>query len=238
MPPKLLLVDDDPVFRSQFKTYLEAEFFSVTVAEHGGAALSMLDSVEPDIVILDVRMPLSDGLDVCRAIRQHAGYEIGRRGIIMISGYRKEVVDKVAGLEIGADIYMIKPFEPRELLVQLKALWRLMQADKTQTGWFQVDENFRINFEERIVEIGGQEVKLTKLEFDVLAYLAKHANQPRSRSDLATDVWKYEGMDDNPINRCISVLRRKLEPDPDNPRYIQPVYGVGYKLVVRSSSRD
>lgn len=238
MTPKILLVDDDPVFRSQFTTYLEAEFFPVTVAEHGEAALGMLDSVQPDIVLLDVRMPLRDGLDVCRAIRQHAGYEIGRRGIIMISGYRKEVVDKVAGLEIGADMYMIKPFEPRELLVQIKALWRLMQADKSQTGWFQVDENFRIHFEERIVEIGREEVKLTKLEFDVLTYLAKHANQPRSRSDLAKDVWQYEEMDDSPINRCISVLRRKIEPDPDKPRYIQPVYGVGYKLMVRSSSWD
>lgn len=233
MTPKILLADDDPVFRSQFRTYLEEEFLSVAVADQGEAVLAMLDSVQPDIIILDVRMPLRDGLDVCQAIRQRGGYEFGRRGIILISAHRKDSVDRVAGLETGADVYLTKPFEPRELLVQIKALWRLLQADRTPAGRIQIDDNFSINVDERLVEIGGEAIGLTKLEFDVLAYLARHANQPRSRSDLARDVWQYEEMDDSPINRCISVLRKKIEPDPDNPRYIQSVHGVGYKLVIQ-----
>ena len=156
----------------------------------------------------------------------------------MISGILKEAVDKIVGLELGADVYLTKPFETRELLAQTKALLRRMQSQKqvAQTGWSVVDGHLRINFERRIVEAGGKPVHLTKLEFDLLKYLAERTGMPVGRSDLIDNVWGYEAGEDtldSAVNTAINKLRSKIEPDPAKPRYIHSEHGIGYRFEKR-----
>jgi DNA-binding response OmpR family regulator len=193
----------------------------------------MLSQVSPDLIILDVQLPHVDGLEVCRAVRQRAGPAIA---IIMISGIKKEMIDRVVGLEVGADAYMTKPFETRELLAQARALLRRIRAQNARgeaAGWFVVDDYLRIHFDRRQVEAGGREIHLTPLEFGLLKYLAQRPGLPCARADLIDAVWGYEAggdISDAAVNTCVVKLRAKIEPDPANPRYIQSVHGVGYRF--------
>lgn len=232
METKLLIVDDEMRLRASLQEYFEREGFQVTVAEDGARALTLLKEHSPDLVILDVQLPQVDGLEVCRAIRQKFGQAVG---IIMISGIKKETLDRIVGLEIGADVYLTKPFETRELLAQARALTRRLHTDSAHgdsQGWYVVDDHLRIHFERRLVEAGGQPVRLTRLEFELLKYLAQHPGIPRARADLMDAVWNYAEsgweVSDAAVNTCVAKLRAKIEPDPANPRYIQSVHGVGY----------
>jgi len=231
---KLLIVEDDERLRSSLQEYFEREGFDVAVAEDGGSALATLDQVNPDLIILDVQLPHVDGLEVCQTVRQWVGHSTG---IIMISGIKKEMVDRVVGLEVGADVYMTKPFETRELLAQARALLRRIKAQNARgeaAGWFVVDDYLRIHFDRRLVEVGGREIHLTRLEFDLLKYLAQRPGVPCARADLIDAVWGYDeaGWDvsDAAVNTCVAKLRAKIEPDPANPRYIHSVHGVGYRF--------
>jgi DNA-binding response OmpR family regulator len=230
----LLIVEDEERLRTSLQEYFEREGFRVTVAGDGGAALALLTQARPELVILDVQLPTVDGLEVCRAIRRRLGQAVG---IVMISGIKKEMLDRVVGLEVGADVYLTKPFETRELLAQVRALLRHVQAQDTggaEGGWCAVDHHLRIHFERRQVLAGGQEAHLTRLEFDLLAYLARRPGVACARADLIDAVWGYEqeGWDisDAAVNTCIAKLRAKIEPDPAHPRYIQSVHGVGYRF--------
>jgi DNA-binding response OmpR family regulator len=147
------------------------------------------------------------------------------------------MVDRIVGLEVGADVYMTKPFETRELLAQARALLRRIKARDASDeapGWFVVDDHLRIHFGRRLVESGGQEVHLTRLEFDLLAYLAQRPGVPCARADLIDAVWGYDqaawDISDAAVNTCIAKLRAKIEPDPAHPRYVQSVHGVGYRF--------
>jgi len=231
---KLLIVEDEERLRSSLQEYFEREGFDVAVAEDGGSALATLDQVNPDLIILDVQLPHVDGLEVCQTVRQWVGHSTG---IIMISGIKKEMVDRVVGLEVGADVYMTKPFETRELLAQARALLRRIKAQNARgeaAGWFVVDDYLRIHFDRRLVEVGGREIHLTRLEFDLLKYLAQRPGVPCARADLIDAVWGYDeaGWDvsDAAVNTCVAKLRAKIEPDPANPRYIHSVHGVGYRF--------
>jgi DNA-binding response OmpR family regulator len=234
MRAKLLIVEDEERLRSSLQEYLEREGFDVAAVGDGAQAVTMLGQVNPDLIILDVQLPSLDGLEVCHAIRRQLGHPAG---IIMISGIKRETVDRVVGLEVGADVYMTKPFETRELLAQVRALLRRIQAqgagDRT-AGWFVADDDLRIHFDRRLVEAGGQEVHLTRLEFDLLKHLAQRPGVPCARADLIDAIWGYDeaGWDvsDAAVNTCIAKLRAKIEPDPANPRYIQSVHGVGYRF--------
>jgi two-component system response regulator VicR len=232
MEAKLLIVEDEERLRSSLQEYFEREGFSVAVIEDGVRALAMLSQVNPHLIILDVQLPYMDGLEVCRAVRQRVGHSVG---IIMISGIKREMVDRVVGLEIGADVYMTKPFETRELLAQVRALLRRIKAQNARdeaAGWFVIDDSLRIHFGRRQVEAGGREVHLTRLEFDLLKYLAQRPGVPCARADLMDAVWGYDeaGWDvsDAAVNTCVAKLRAKIETDPANPRYIHSVHGVGY----------
>jgi len=234
MNAKLLIVEDEDRLRSSLRDYFQRERFRVAVAEDGATALERLAEVKPDLVILDVQLPEMDGIEVCRAIRQRAGQTVG---IIMISGIKREMLDRVVGLEVGADVYMTKPFETRELLAQVRALLRhtyTRNAMDEDAGWFAVDDHLRIHFGRRLVEAAGQEVRLTRLEFDLLAYLAQRPGVACARADLIDAVWGYHeaGWDvsDAAVNTCIAKLRGKIEPDPASPRYIQSLHGVGYRF--------
>jgi len=234
MEAKLLIVEDKDQLRASLQEYFEHEGFSVSVAADGAAALEMLDEVRPDLIVLDVQLPQVDGLEVCRTIRQRSGHEVG---IVMVSGIKKEMLDRIVGLEVGADVYMTKPFETRELLAQVRAILRRIKAQTApgdMAGWFVVDDHLRIHFERQQVQLEGQEVHLTPLEFKLLKYLAQRPGVPCARADLIDAVWGYEepGWDvsDSAVNTCIAKLRGKIEPDPTHPRYIQSVHGIGYRF--------
>jgi DNA-binding response OmpR family regulator len=232
MEAKLLIVEDEERLRSSLQEYFERQGFSVAIVEDGARALAVFSQVDPDLIILDVQLPHMDGLEVCQTVRQRVGHSVG---IIMISGIKKEMVDRVVGLEIGADVYMTKPFETRELLAQVRALLRRIRAQNARNevaGWFVVDDHLRIHFDRRQVEASGREVHLTRLEFDLLKYLAQRPGVPCGRADLIDAVWGYDeaGWDisDAAVNTCVAKLRAKIELDPANPRYIHSVHGVGY----------
>jgi two-component system response regulator RegX3 len=234
MEAKLLIVEDEEHLRSSLREYFEREGFGVAVAEDGARALEMLTEVDPNLVILDVQLPHVDGLEVCRAVRLQVGQSVG---IVMISGIKKEIVDQVVGLEVGADVYMTKPFETRELLARVRALLRRVKAQSARgeaAGWFVVDDYLRIHFDRRLVEAGGEEIHLSRLEFDLLKHLAQRPDVPCARADLIDAVWGYDeaGWDvsDAAVNTCVAKLRAKIEPDPANPRYIHSVHGVGYRF--------
>jgi len=234
MHAQLLIVEDEERLRASLQEYFEREGFRVAVAGDGAEALVALNQARPELIVLDVQLPQMDGLETCRAIRQRVGEAVG---IIMISGIKKEMVDRIVGLEVGADVYMTKPFETRELLAQARALLRRIKARDASDeapGWFVVDDHLRIHFGRRLVESGGQEVHLTRLEFDLLAYLAQRPGVPCARADLIDAVWGYDqaawDISDAAVNTCIAKLRAKIEPDPAHPRYVQSVHGVGYRF--------
>jgi DNA-binding response OmpR family regulator len=234
MQARLLIVEDEERLRSSLVEYFEGEGFRVAAVGDGAEAIQILDQVNPDLIILDVQLPTMDGLEVCQAIRRQLGHPAG---ILMISGIKRETVDRVVGLEVGADVYMTKPFETRELLAQVRALLRRTKAQSASdraAGWTVVDDHLRIHFDRRLVETGGQEVHLTRLEFDLLQHLAQRPGVPCARADLIDVIWGYDkaGWDvsDAAVNTCVAKLRAKIEPDPANPRYIQSVHGVGYRF--------
>lgn len=233
MEGKLLIIEDEERLRSSLAEYFQREGFEVAVAGGGLEALTRLEVVEPELIILDVQLPQMDGLEVCRQIRGRVG---GAANIIMVSGIKKEMVDRVVGLELGADVYMTKPFETRELLAQVRALLRrsrLQREKGEQGGWLVVDDTLRIHIHRRLVEASGRRVHLTPLEFDLLAYLAERPGIPCGRSDLVDAVWGYEAggdISDGAVNTCVAKLRAKIEPDPSNPRYIHSVHGIGYRF--------
>lgn len=231
MKANLLIVDDNDSVRTSLRDYFAREGFAVTVAEDGAAALAAIAQARPDLVILDVQLPDQDGLEICRSIRQQVGQTVG---IIMISGVKMEMLDQVVGLEMGADVYMLKPFETRVLLAQVRATVRSVKARSTHdeaSGWLVVDEYLRIHLEQRRVIAGGREVDLTRQEFAVLSHLIRHPETCCSRADVIEAVWGCEeGVSDAALNSCIARLRSKIEPDPAHPRYIVSVHGVGYRF--------
>ena len=233
MEARLLIVDDDEGVRLSLGEYFTREGFSVDLARDGIQALEMITKEDPEVILLDVQLPYIDGLELCKQIRQRVGRSTG---IIMISGVKKEMVDRIVGLELGADVYVTKPFETRELLAQVRALQRRVRAHYSlgEIGWLIVDDYLRIHFGRRIVEAGGEQIHLTRLEFDLLQYLAERPGQPVGRSDLVDNIWGYEAggdITDAAVNTAISKLRSKIEPDPTNPRYIHSVHGIGYRFI-------
>jgi DNA-binding response OmpR family regulator len=231
MEAKLLIVEDDECLRSSLQDYFEREGFCVAVAQDGNKATSMLSQVQPDLIILDVQLPCQDGLEVCAVVRRQFGQSIG---IIMISGIKKEDVDQTVGLEVGADVYLIKPVKNHVLRAQVRAILRRIKAQAATgpaAGWFVVDDYLRIHFDGRQVQISGQDVDLAPLEFDLLKYLVHHAGEACSKADMIDAVWGPGTIvSDTAVSTCISRLRNKIEPDLANPRYIQSVYGVGYRF--------
>jgi DNA-binding response OmpR family regulator len=232
MEGKILIVDDEKGIRNSLGEYFNLQGFTTILADNGITALEKLRENKPDIMILDVRLPFLDGYEVCKKVRQESGQSIG---IIMISGILKDTVNKVVGLELGADIYLTKPVERSELNAQVRALLRRMQSQKqvAQSGWLIVDDYLRINLERRMVEASGIQVHLTKLEFDLLKYLVERQGMPIGRSDLVDKVWGYMAggdISDGAVNIAIKKLRSKIEPDPTKPRYIHSVHGIGYRF--------
>jgi len=221
--PTILVVDDEPDIRKILEILLESNGYATLSADSGKTALSIVAKQRPDLVLLDIIMPEMDGYQVARQLREDAVTQ--NMPIIMISG-RNEDVDEILGLELGADDYIRKPFEPVLVLARVKACLRRSmpgERDHITFGKFSIYRN------DRSIRLGNQDLKLTAAEFDLLWLLASHAGQILSRKDIlqATRGLEYDGLDRS-IDMRISRLRKLLDDDPITPKFIKSVRGQGY----------
>jgi len=233
MNDRILVVDDEENVRRSIRDYLTRHDFDVLTASNGVSALSQLRTESPTLVVLDVQMADVNGLDVCREIRRQPDYI----PIIMMSGVRQETVDRVVGLEVGADKYLLKPFEMPILLAEVRSLLRttrVANVDSPNGDWIDIDDRLQINRLLRQIRVDGETPHMSTLEFDLLAYLIDRMGTPCSRDDLIEYVWNdmTGSVSDVAVNSCISRLRRKIELDPTTPTYIQSMYGWGYRFNV------
>lgn len=225
----ILVVDDEPKIVRLARDYLERSNFRVLPAEDGITALAAARQEKPDLVVLDLNLPEMDGLDVCRALRRESSVPI-----IMLTA-RAEEMDRLIGLEIGADDYIVKPFSPRELVARVRAVLRRTQGDVQSPEIVRVGE-LEIDLQGHRTTLRDETLKLTRIEFMLLATLAQHPGQTFSRSQLVDRVHgNSDGSYDRSIDAHIKNLRRKLEADPADPQYILTVYGVGYQFTEKTT---
>ncbi len=230
--PTILVVDDEPKIVQLARDYLEHAGFTVVTADDGRAALDAVAAARPDLVVLDLGLPGLDGLEVTRRLRQS-----GDLPIVMLTA-RDDELDKVLGLEMGADDYLTKPFSPRELVARVRAVLRRADppaavTDGDADGRASVlrAADVTIDVDRMHVQVAGRSVELTPTEFQLLVTLARRPGQIRTRSQLLDAVHgvAFESYE-RAIDTHIKNLRRKLEPDPRVPRYILTVHGVGYRF--------
>lgn len=223
----VLLIDDDVRLATLLKEYLNKQDMELAHAEDGEHGLTALRRSRYDVVLLDLMMPGIDGLEVCRRIR--ADSELGQTAVLMLTA-KGDDIDRIVGLELGADDYLPKPFNPRELLARIRAILRRGVAQATPRRRFRSGE-LEIDLEGRTVTCVGRPISLTHYEFQLLAVLARAAGRVLSRDQLL-DALKGEEYDsfDRSIDVHISKLRSKIEPNPKEPRYIRTMRGVGYVL--------
>lgn len=229
--PKILIVEDDPAVRLSLRITCQREGFAIVEAGSGQDALRLVTQEKPDLVLLDLLLPDMNGLDVCRALRQQSS----ALPIIMLTA-KNEEIDKVVGLELGADDYVTKPFSPRELVARIRAVLRRAQLRADAASQARQEGALRfgkltIRMAEREVTVNDRPVQLTATEFDLLAYLATNPGIALTRDQLASHVWGYDSEGDTRLlDTHIAHLRAKLEPNPSRPNYILTVRNVGYKL--------
>lgn len=227
--PKILICEDEPAMRTGLKDNLEFESYEVDTAENGKQGLDKILQNKYDLIILDVMMPQMSGLDVCKAARKN-----GITTPIILLTAKGEEIDKVLGLELGADDYITKPFSLRELLARIKAILRRteIKSGENKTDDVQIG-NLSVNFGTYQAKVKNNEVQMSHKEFEILHYLWKKKNTAVSRDELLTNVWGFE---ENPTTRTVDnfilKLRQKIEKDSNHPQYILTVHGVGYKLII------
>jgi two-component system response regulator RegX3 len=226
----ILIVDDEPSIASSLALLLQRVGYETTVTHSGREALERIDAGSFDLVMLDLNLgdPLLDGVAVCREIRARPGY----LPVIMVT-VRDSSTDKVIGLEVGADDYVTKPYDERELLARIRSTLRTVAAasQNRQASTLYIDDRLRIDAQRRRVYRDNHEVVLTPREFDLLLYLATNAGRPFGRSMLLDQVWGWDyAGDTRTVDKHIAELRRKLEDDPANPSYVLTVRGVGYSF--------
>lgn len=232
-PARLLVVEDDDALRDILARRFEDAGYVVETAASGPDALAAVARALPDLVLLDVMLPGLDGLDVCRRLRaDHALLPI------LLLTARADELDRVVGLEVGADDYITKPFSVQEVVARVRAALRRARAvtERLDAGPAAPDETveaggLRIDAARREVTLDGAPVHLTVREFDLLLFLARHAERPFTRAQLLEQIWgiTYEGYD-RTIDSHVQRLRAKVEADPGQPRFVRTVWGVGYKF--------
>ncbi|MGN7415232.1 response regulator [Paenibacillus sp. SAF-068] len=222
----VLVVDDEPDIRDVIHVYLRNEGYHVIEASNGEEALNMIKTTSVQLVILDVMMPVMDGIKACFKIR-----EVSTTPIIMLSA-KEEDIDKITGLTTGADDYMVKPFNPLELLARVKAqLRRQTLIGKDEYNSLILIKDLVIDTSKHSVKLKDNDISLTPLEFSILVLLASHPGQVFSSEKIYETVWKEPyGYSDNTVMVHIRNLREKLEVNPREPQYIKTVWGVGYKI--------
>jgi len=220
----ILVVDDEIQIVKLARDYLERAGFRVHNTGDGATALAIARNDRPDLIVLDLTLPGMDGLDVCRTLRRESDVPI-----IMLTA-RAEETDRLIGLELGADDYITKPFSPRELVARVRTVLRRAQGAVQQPGILRVSD-LEIYLDGHRLTRGGQLIELSRIEFKLLTILAQHPGLTYSRAQLLERIhgYAFEGYDRS-IDAHVKNLRRKLEPDPSEPRYIITVYGVGYKF--------
>jgi two-component system response regulator ResD len=220
----ILVVDDEPIVRDVIVRYLNRDGYTTLEAGDGEDARRLIETEEPSLVVLDVMLPGTDGLELCRWIRSRSELPV-----IMLTA-RGEEADRIVGLELGADDYVTKPFSPRELAARVKTVLRRSRA--------QPEESERVTFGEVTVDAAsrqvtreGELVALTAREFDLLWFMLSHPRRVFSRDTLMERVWGYSvALDTGTVTVHVRRLREKLEPDPAHPRHLQTVWGVGYRF--------
>ena len=218
-PIKILVVDDEPPMVELVRGYLAREGWEVLTASDGAAALETARAERPDVVVLDLMLPGVDGIEVCRQIRTFSDAYV-----VMLTA-KSEEVDKLIGLAVGADDYLTKPFSPRELIARIRAILRRARSAAPAAPGLEVDSDTRI------VRVDGTTVNLTRTEFDILAALAREPGVVVDRPALLASVWGPGYSDDHIVDVHVANLRRKLGDDPERPRFVETVRGVGYRLV-------
>jgi len=221
---RILIVDDEEMIVRTVKAYLDRDGFKTYTAYDGEAAVQAFEEKGPDLIILDLMLPKLSGIEVTRAIRAKSSVPI-----IMLTAKAAEA-DRVVGLELGADDYVVKPFSPRELVARVRAVLRRyegegMEAERIVVGGLEID------LKTRELKVEGRNVDLTPTEFDLLAYLARHPGQVFTRLQLLREVqgYTYDSFA-RTIDTHVKNLRRKIEDNPKSPRYILTVHGVGYRF--------
>ena len=229
MNQRILVVDDDKQIVRLVQSYLEQAGFAVLTAYDGAAALRTIRTERPDLVVLDLMLPDQDGWSITRSVRADASQ--ANLPIIMLTA-RVEDTDKIVGLELGADDYMAKPFNPRELVARVRAVLRRGSGAPAQQRVLELGE-LRMDLDRHAVTRAGQALDVTPTEFDLLKVLMEYPGHAFTRAELIEKGlgYTYDGLDRG-IDSHIKNLRKKIEPDPVNPTYIQTVYGVGYRLGV------
>jgi DNA-binding response OmpR family regulator len=223
-PDRILVVEDEPMVAEVVERYLRRDGYDVDLAHDGVSALDSFERLQPDLIVLDLMLPGLDGMEVCRRIRGRSGVPI-----IMLTA-RGEEVDKLVGLEIGADDYVTKPFSPRELAARVKAILRRAALAPGARDTLRFDD-LRINAATRSVEDLRGPITLTAREFDLLHFLAGNPGHVFTRQQLLDHVWDFEFPgDDSTVTVHIRRLRSKVEADPSRPRHLKTVWGVGYKF--------
>ena len=222
---RILIADDEPKIRMFLRANLNARGYEVHLAQDGLEAVEMAGQVLPDLIILDVNMPRMNGIDACRRIREWADMPI------IILSVRDEEKDKVRALDEGADDYVTKPFGMEELLARIRVALRRTSRAVIETPVFQAG-NLKIDFTSRLVSINDEEIKLTRTEYELLAYLANNAGKVLTHREILHSVWGTEYGDElEYVRTFINQLRRKIEEDPTNPQYIITEQRTGYRFV-------
>jgi two-component system, OmpR family, phosphate regulon response regulator PhoB len=222
----VLVVDDEPIVRDVVVRYLQRDGFDTLEAGDGDAARTIIRSGAPDLVVLDVMLPGTDGLALCRWIRTDSALPV-----IMLTA-RGEAADRIVGLELGADDYVTKPFSPRELAIRVRNVLKRAEAPPATSTKTMTFDGLTIDGATREVALSGSPVRLTGKEFDLLFFLASNPREVFSRKQLMDRVWGYEAaLDTGTVTVHIRRLRSKIESDPSAPRRLETLWGVGYRFV-------
>jgi DNA-binding response OmpR family regulator len=227
---KVVVVDDDPSVQEVVRAYLERDGYLVYVAATAGEGLAVAEKVKPALIVLDLMLPDRSGEDVCREVRERSDVPI-----LMLTAKASED-ERVTGLALGADDYLTKPFSPRELVARVRAILRRTQGgEQPLVPLLQFDGGaLEIDTVSHEVRCDGAEVDLTRNEYKLLTTLARYPGRVYSRFELISHVqgYEYEGYE-RTIDAHVKNLRKKIEPDPKQPRYVETVFGVGYRLAKR-----
>lgn len=227
---KILIIEDELNMVNGLKDNLEFDGYEVEIAMEGGSGLERILGNKYDLILLDIMLPQISGFDICKAVRKE-----GINTPIVLLTAKGEEIDKVLGLELGADDYITKPFSLRELLARIKAILRRVQNENEEglEPEFISIGNIKVNFKNYLAFEGTNEIKMSYKEFGILHYLYMNAGKIIQRDDLMSDVWGIEyDISTRTVDNFILKLRQKIEVDPNNPKIILTVHGIGYKMIL------
>jgi DNA-binding response OmpR family regulator len=226
MPKSILVIEDDPGIQMSLRDELESEGYEVRTADDGERGVEEVRQRRPDLVILDVMLPTLDGYEVCKRLRGDGV----TTPIIMLTVKDKEV-DKILGLELGADDYVTKPFSLRELVARVRAHLRRSEESQNEVSRYRIG-NVEVDFKRFEATKGGEKVEFTTLEFQILKLLVRRRDEGLSRDDFLDEIWGEENIQvtSRTIDSHIANIRKKIEDDPSQPRFIKSIRGIGYKL--------